>query len=82
MKIELELSSEQAEMLVFACALRARQNGVGFQATDAIVVGEQIALKAGKAFGWHQPEKMLARVLYPIKQVSIKCYETNPNPKP
>lgn len=80
MKITIDLSSDEAETLVFACAMRAKQKGLS--STNIVAIGNQIALKAGKAFRWHEPEKMLARMMWRIKHVTIKGYDTNPNPQP
>ena len=84
MQITLDISEEDAETLVFACVLRAKQKGLDARsATRAEILGNLIACAAGKAFNWHDlGMSMLAHKLWPIKHVTIKTYETNPNPKP
>jgi hypothetical protein len=78
--IKLELSSDDAELLIFALALAHRQTKVG---VDRMVqtqsIAEQIAVKAGECFGWFDGGKdMFMRRVRPIKNVSIRLYDIPP----
>jgi hypothetical protein len=81
MKLEIEIDSDDAEMLVFACALRYRQKGLDkASAEKARKVGEKIAKQAGTLFGWDQKcaAVMFKKRALGIKSVNIRNFDIAP----
>jgi hypothetical protein len=77
-KVQIELTSEEAQALLFAVALRSKQRGLNaLVQNDALQLGERLNNAFEKQFRWDEYDRM-KHYRRPIKGVSIKCYDFPP----
>lgn len=76
MKIEIDITSEQAENLLFALVLRSKQNknNRGMEAFD---LAQRFNSIFESVFGWDILDRITA-MARPIKNVSLKFYDLPP----
>ena len=78
MDVTIAVTSKEAEMILFAIALRSKQAGISEQAQkDALEVGEHLNDMFEEAFGWDHFNRM-AHTRKPIKRVTVTCYDYPP----
>jgi hypothetical protein len=71
-------SSEDAETVLFALALRSKQKGLSpEQAERAVQLGKYLNVRFETAFGWMKYDRM-KHMRRPIKSVNIKVYDIAP----
>ena len=79
MKVTINISSRDAEEILFALAMRSKQRSLGWE-QEQHTTGLGTALNATfeEHFGWDKYDR-LKHMRKPIKSVSIKCYDVAPN---
>jgi len=79
MKIEIDIDSREAEMILFALAMRSKQSKLSIgQASEAIATGNHLNGVFEHSFGWTPLDRM-AHYRKPIKRVTITCYDLPPH---
>lgn len=79
MKVEIDVDDATAETILFALTLRSKQKGLSPQmAAQALHLGEALNTTFEKALGWDGPYDRMKSYRYPIKSVSLKCYDLAP----
>jgi hypothetical protein len=81
MQVTINISSEEAEMILYALALRANQKKVDVEMQkQAIDIGCYLNEKFEEAFDWRKFNRMKHHDSY-MKSVSLKCYDIAPEAK-
>lgn len=77
--VTLNLTSQEAEMVLFALTLRSKQKGLHPNAqSEAHALGERFDRAFTAAFGWDASIDRMKLNRRPIKHVSLKCYDLAP----
>lgn len=83
--MKIEITSAEAELLIFALALRFKQieTRSPYQRAEAKQLADRIEQAGMEQEGWdkNMPNRFDS-CLHPMKRVTLTCYETNPNPVP
>lgn len=78
MKITIDVTSKQCEMILFALAMRSKQAKLSpCMVIDAVQLGESLNRTFEDAFGWDKFDRMKS-YRHPIKRVNIACYDLAP----
>jgi hypothetical protein len=78
MRITIDVTSNEAEIILFALALRSKQSKLSQNGIDdAVSLSERLNRTFEQAFGWTQFDRT-AHNRKPIKRVSITCYDYPP----
>ena len=78
MKITIDVTSNEAETILFALAMRSKQKGIHYtQEQEAVSIGERLNNTFESAFGWTPWDRMKAN-RRPFKSVNIRCYDLPP----
>lgn len=79
MQITIDVTSAEAEMILFSLALRSKQSRVSRQGQeDAVSIGERLNHSFEQAFKW-TPFDRMEHSRKPIKRVTVTCYDYPPN---
>jgi len=80
MKVTIDISSEEAENILFALTLRSKQSKLSSVRQDETVeLGKSLDGTFAQAFGWDKSIDRMNLMRRPIKNVSIKCYDLSPH---
>jgi hypothetical protein len=76
----LNISSEEAETILFALVLRSKQKNLHYtQKQQAIDIALRLEKEFIAQFKWDSRIERIPRMSYPIKHVTIKCYDFPPS---
>ena len=78
MKLIIDVSSNEAEMILFALALRSKQSKLSPQmASEAVDLSKRLNTCFEQSFGWDSFDRT-AHYRKPLKRVSLTCYDYAP----
>lgn len=78
MQTTIDITSAEAETILFALALRSKQSKLSPQmAGEAVNLSERLNKSFEQSFGWMTYDRT-AHNRKPIKRVSITCYDFPP----
>jgi hypothetical protein len=76
--VSVYISSEDAELILFALALRSKQKGLSAEeSAKAADLSKYLNVKFEQSFGWCQFDRTKSN-RKPIKHVTIKLYDVAP----
>ena len=76
MTVTLEITSKEAETILFALAMRSKQKGLSWsQSAEAIGLAQYLDETFTSAFGWDASIDRVGHYRYPIKSVNIRCFD-------
>jgi hypothetical protein len=82
--LSLEVTDADVQEILFSLALRYMQCKHYTLRHGILKLAANISQHIGPQLGWpaDKIEKQFARILHPMKKVTLTCYDVNPDPAP
>ncbi len=79
MKVTIDITSDEAENLLFALVLRSKQNKLSLlRQNETIALGKKLESTFVETFGWYKNVDRIRNLRHPIKNVLVRYYDIAP----